>query len=331
VKTQALVAIAAAATLTLACAYLATRVEAERERADAETDRRLDLQARVDQLERERQGLVAAEARAVSSEVVPPTEPGESSAAQAQDAPPRVVESVFTAPVDLQRELRSRMLQDPAGRELFLAQARTRFQADPDLARELRLTKEQHDKLLDLLAAQALERRELFARMGNSFGGNEFRQLRENQYYEIAASFGEEKAQLYREYEASQAERRQLRQLRGRLDASHALTDDQAAQLMASWQAEGERFRTELEQRFAGYKITATSGTWYGGDFKASELVPTPAQKQLTEQMEAYSRRVIQAADRILTPAQLDVLSLIHADDLARQRAEAWEITGGLE
>lgn len=323
-----LVPIAAAAALALVCVYLARQLELERARADAETERRLDLQARVDQLERERQRLVREHTGADSSGVA------------SRRGPPNTVDVAVPVAkatpevkrVDPQRHWRSRMLRDPVGRDLLRAQERAEIKAtNPHLARNLQLTKEEYDKLLDLLVEQAMERTELFARMRGGLDMEEFRQLRANHYHEIAALLGYDKAQRYREYEESEPVRLQVRQFRGRLAEANALSDDQAARLVVSLQDAQERFRKELEQRYTGYDVNETITTWYGGAFMASESLGTPAQKQFLDQMEAYNRRMIHAARNVVTPQQLETFSQIQEQRLAEQRTEAWVKKNGLQ
>lgn len=328
-----LVSIATAAVLALACVYLARQVELERDRADAETERRLDLQARVDHLKRERQLLVQERAGAGPSSVGSRPNAGQPTPAEAEGTAPLVGNATpETKPFDAQRHWRSRMLQDPAGRELLRAQERADIQAaNPHLARDLQLTEVQHDRLLDLLVEQAMEASELFARMRGTYDVEEFRQLRANHYHEVAALLGYEKAQRYRDYEASEPERRQIRQFRARLDEANTLSDDQAARLVASWQDERKRFRKELEQRYAGYDVGQTMGTWYGGDFMASESLGTPPQEQFLEQLEAYNRQLSHAARSILTPRQFEVFSQIQEERLVQERTRAWVVTNGLE
>jgi hypothetical protein len=224
------------------------------------------------------------------------------------------------------------MLQEPAGRDLLRAQEYAEIQGtNPHLARDLQLTAEEEGTLLDLLVKQAMEKGELFALMRSGYVGKEFSQLRANHDQEIAALLGDERAQRYREYEASRPFRVQVRTLRGRLDEANALSDAQEARLVSSLQGAQESFKKELQERYAGYDVGQTMSTAYGGSFMTSESLGTPAQEQILEQMVAFNRQLIDSAKDVLTRRQLEVFSHIHEAQLAEQRVRAWRVTNGLE
>ncbi len=313
--------------LAVACAYLLNQIEIERGRTRAEADRRQELQARVMQIERERlaaawqdSGIDTLRAGSAREEL------SKQPASSARDvAPDGNQTSSLKATGNDQRAWRRRMLEDPTGRELLRAQQRAELHAaNPDLARDLGLTIEDYDRLLELLAEQALQRMELFAREDTLSASlmDKLKGLQSNQERDVADLLGDEKAQQYEEYVASQAVRAQVSRFRARLGEANALRDDQSARLVTVLQDQRERFAKELQEQYEGHNVTRTMGTWYGGQFMASDTKNTSTEEQILAQLEDYNRRLIRGAASVLTESQLEVFTQIQDERLTHQRVQ---------
>jgi hypothetical protein len=311
--------------LAVACAYLLNQIEVERGRTRAEADRRQELQARVKQIERE-QLAAANQDSGIDALRAAREDLSKQPASSARDvAPDGNKTSGLKATGNDQLAWRRRMLEDPAGRELLRAQQRAELHAaNPTLARDLGLTKAEYDRLLELLAEQALQRMELFAREDSISASllDKLKELDGDDERYVADLLGDQKAQQYQKYVASQPVRAQVSQFRARLGEANALRDGQSARLVTVLQGQRERFAKELQEHYAGHNVTRTLGTWYGGQFMASDTMSTSAEEQILAQMEDYNRRLIHGAASVLTESQLEVFTQIQDERLTHQRVQ---------
>ena len=311
--------------LALACVYLLDQLDVERARTRTETIHRQELEARVQQIERE-QLTVAREAsdvdavRAGSAREEAITGP----AISQPDAAPDHAAAGWTPPAhDPSLRLRA-MRQNAADREVLRAQEIATFRAsNPDIATELGLTAEEYERLLEVLAEQNLQRMDLidggdFA-YADGMGGLE--ELVSNQKLEVANLLGAERAQQLDEYLASQPVRTQVRRLRARLREDNALRDDQSARLVAALRDEAVRFSNEQSEQYEGENIRYSMGSWYGAHFVASETRGS-TEEQILAQMEDYNGRTMSIAASVLTDSQLEVFTQLMDEDLALQRVQ---------
>jgi hypothetical protein len=325
-RTLTLVSTITAVTLAAACGFFARQARLESDRADAELAQRLELQQRMERLEHERRSFADELAEAETSRIDPTHAVGAARTAQPADAAKSRSDSgTPTQGVTTRPNRRFRMLQHPAGRELLRAQDRSLIEDEHQhLARDLGWTKEDQNSLIDLLVEQGMERSDLLASTPGMVDGAQLEQLSARHERQVAALLGDDKARQYRDYEDDGPLRALVAQLRGQLPQSAALSDEQAARLRTALRDVRAGFRKEMEQRYAGQQITATMGTWYGGEFISSDSLGTPRQRQFLEQIEAYHQQMGQAAARVLTTAQMNLFSQIQERRLAEQRARMW-------
>ncbi len=219
--------------------------------------------------------------------------------------------------VDRQREL----LRDPEYRQAMRTQHRFGLQqAHPDLARELNISQEQADRLLDLLVEQQLRNMENLAPFSADKQPTQaeiaqmqkaMQQRQRDDLKEIGALLGNNGMQQWQDYQNSMGARMRVRQLASELDgAGLPLRGDQRAPLRDAL-AQFERQTTE-ERR-----LEATSR-----DFNTM----TPAER-LTWQEEQIERsaqsyeRARDAVSHILTPEQLRTYRELQERDLVMRRA----------
>jgi hypothetical protein len=218
------------------------------------------------------------------------------------------------------------MLDDPAGRKLFLAQARAEARAENrDLGRELQLTSEEYDRLIDLLAEHTMQQRDLFSRADDITAdtSNELHALRDRLAQDIGDLLGQDKAQQYAAYEDSRAVRTQVRRLRGALTEGDALTDEQSSRLIAALQKERQAFNKEMQRRIPNERVSASMGTWYGGEFRSDRTSSAAAHEHFLQQTEEFSQRLRRSAAEILSAPQLRAFAQMQDEWLTEQRLEA--------
>ena len=326
-KRVTLLLIASTLGLALMSGYLWKQLDVERQHARSEAQQRTELQTRLAKLEQE--------LRAPATREQPPTKPV--TVAQQVSLPTRTSGTAANA-VD-QRDLeelrqqkrwqdaRRKILDDPAGRELFLAQARSEARgANRDLARELQLTGEEYAGLVELLARHELQQREMFDRADRSDTtvdvSAEMRTLREQLTQDIGDLLGYDKAQQYAAFQDSGPERTQLQRLRGVLGERETLSDEQSAKLIAALQKERHAFNKDIERRIPAERVSGSMGTWYGGQFRADRASSVPAQEQFLKQIEEFSQRMRRSAADVLSTAQLRAFVQMQDQRLAYHRLE---------
>lgn len=316
--------------LALATGYLWTQFAAERDRSLIQAKQNAELQARLATLESERSST-ATPVEAEHSSPPPPAAAQTIATATQSDA--TTADRVDPADLhDIQQqkrrqEARKRLLEDPRGRELFKAQARNEARAaNRELARELRLTDEEYDGLVELLAEYNVQATEVFSRReGRHIPEaimNEDRALRDRLAQDIADLLGYEKAQQYAAFDDSRPVRAQVRRLRGLLSEGDALTDDQSARLIVALQKERERFNEDLGRRIPAARLNGSMGTWYGGEFRADSASNTPVREQFLRQMEEFMKRQRQGAAEVLSARQLRAFAQMQDETLTNQRLE---------
>lgn len=314
-----------AAALALECAHLAQQLDLERRRTRSEVREREAGQVQLERLVREQRttakgfALDAETADAPSQEVSTPAIPAGEPTAYANDR------SGATRTEQNERDQMLSMLHDPGGRELLRAQELAALRAQAaDLAQDVGLSADEYERLLALLADQALERMDLAESddLAPAARGVAMEGLAAAQRQDVVDLLGEEKTLRYEEYLASGPLRAQVRQLRGRLGDEGALTGDQGARLTSALREEGARFEQHLQEQYAGYDVTYSTGTWYGGHFMASDARGTSVEEQILPQMEDYSDRMLRGAATVLTASQLEVFTRIQNERLAGQRVQ---------
>lgn len=293
----------------MACAYLANQVQVARAHAQAEGALRVQWEARFKDLER---------ARSLSESAG--TIPGQSAGAA-----PESTAGARTAPKPSKKlsadERFLAKLADPAGHAQLLAEEMLNYprRRRPDLERRLHLTSEQEDQLISLEAEQGLNVRAAGARCRldpgcrlESVWNNPIDRERDRQ--QLRDLLGPETFDEYEAYLETVSERMQVHELRARLDASNALSDDAAETLIAALHDERERFALETEQ--AGQSISAF-GFASGGELMAAGPLGEPqSDAQRVDAAQEFARRIRERAAGLLTADQLRQFAALQDETL---------------
>ena len=196
-------------------------------------------------------------------------------------------------------------LQDPVKRRAMLDEIKASSRGFyPQLAQVLQLSDFEYDRLLELLAEQQLDVREMMLRCALDsrckFPGVD-RAYRESQELEVAALIGADRQQRLEKYQQSLNERSAVRQLRGRLPDKDHLSEAQAERLIAAISEEHQRFEAGIAEGGAG-----VSGYNTGGVSFVLSGEEAGAEKRLAEAKE-YLGKVRERAAQVLTAGQLTV------------------------
>lgn len=217
-------------------------------------------------------------------------------------------------------EQQQRLLQDPEFRKLMLAQQRTSVaMTHPDLISALGLSREQADRLFDLLAEQQMRSREKQLPMQGMTGPPDEAALQEMQRQakeeqqsreaEVAALLGDAKMAEWKEYRQSISARFQVKQLHDLLAGSDAaLREDQMQPLVA---AIAQEQRRDLAENGFNMKLLPTRAVTEDHTRRIEESI------DLTS---ASNQRIHDAAAAILSSDQLDSLDEMLNQNLNMQR-----------
>jgi hypothetical protein len=213
------------------------------------------------------------------------------------------------------------LLRDPEYRQAMLTQQRFSLkQVHPDLARELNVSQEQADRLLELLAEQQLRNMEAPGSFPSDRTPNEaemaqlqkdLRQRERANRAEIAALLGSNGTQQWQDYEDSMGARMRVRQLSSTLDnAGIPLRDDQRQSLRDTLaqlerQAQQER-QTLMPPRNFATMTPADRLTWQ--------------EEQIERTAQSYAR-ARDSVSHILTTEQLQTYRDLQEQELTMRRA----------
>ncbi len=257
------------------------------------------LQQRVTQLE-------LAQARPVPAASAPPLamqqadgqKPAATPSAVEKGAEPAAAAAGRAAARSNIREL----LKDPGFREGMAAPLRAALaQNFPDLAKELNLTPEQTDKMLDLISKYQLASLDNILGGGADAAGRRDLQstVQENDRKrdaEINALLGDAKYQQWKEYEGSLPARQQVSRLSQAVASSgQPLGQQQEKQLIAALAAEQKRQAEQARQ------LAPPAGSSAPRD-------PMAMMEENMRRTEENNRRSLEVASSYLNPQQLDVL-----------------------
>ncbi len=206
------------------------------------------------------------------------------------------------------------LMKDPDYREGWELSARALVaQSYPDLAREMYLTPEQADQLLDLLTKRQMASTAVGPLAGvDDAAAMETQAAREagarDQDDKIAALLGASKQQQWKEYQQTLGARRQVAQLQTILEpTSQVLDDRQQMQLMTTLATEETRVVAEARQSRSARSMV------FGDQVAMME--------EVLQREEERTRRILSGASSYLSAQQLGILRKIQNGKLSMQRA----------
>jgi len=209
-------------------------------------------------------------------------------------------------------------VSDPAQRAILVEESRSSLRRQYEgLQKRLNLDAATFDQLLTELAEQNLQPQEAYFRcVVDPKCDLDAYQRRpnsaEDRNAQLLALLGPEKLEQFTDYRDSLGERESVVQLRGRLNESTRLRDDQAEQLVAALSDERSRYVDELSQRGA-----SVSG-WGTGQL-GMLMYPTDSGSidQRLSDAAHFSQRLQGRAAALLSPEQLAVFVQMQKELLA--------------
>lgn len=205
---------------------------------------------------------------------------------------------------------------DSAQRQVLLEEARTGVRRQYDALKDkLRLSNDEFEQLVDLVAQQNLQAQAQWAQCATDAGcdpQNPRRGMIDDRSQELLALLGPEHIDDFNRYRDTLGERDSVAQFRGRLSDAQFLPQAQAEQLITALADERQRYSQEAQQRGAHLKGfgTALGMVWYPSDAGSTDA-------QLAEAL-AYSQRMRARAATLLTPAQLAAFEQMQEELLAQ-------------
>lgn len=247
----------------------------------------------------------------------------------AKRPPPATAAVAFAAPrgedhTRLIREARERqrqLMQDPEYREAMRIQQRSNIGRHyPGVAQELGLTTDQTEQLFDLLAEQQVRNSEQAELMWDTEGVDpatlQQRQEKMQQQWqetarkndaELAAQFGPDKLQAWKEYQSTLGYRHQAEQLRSTLAGRGVSLSDDANRAVVK--AYGEAQKAEM-QEYANMARTSAAGYAVKGNVAMLSHIGPAAemQEKQLENTKKRNQRVLEALSTFLTYEQREAL-----------------------
>lgn len=213
-------------------------------------------------------------------------------------------------------------VSDPAQRAMLVEETRTSLRRQYEgLQKRLNLDAATFDQLLTELAEQNLQPQEAYFRcvVDPKCDLDAFQQrppALEDRSAQMLALLGPEKFEQFKGYRETMGERESVVQLRGRLDESARLRDDQAEQLVAALSDERTRYVDEMKLR------GATVSGWGMGQL-GMLMYPTDSGSidQRLSDAAQFSQRLQGRAAALLSPEQLAVFAQMQKELLAAMAA----------
>jgi hypothetical protein len=294
--------------LTIACIHFYRELQAERSRADQAV-------AALQQVDARPSRSSPSNAPSVDSEFAMAPE------AATQLRPEQPVQQQRPASDAQQptrpdrRELRRAELQqrwsDPAFRARALQQTKAEVRDwTPDVGSVLRLTAQEEAALIELLAQQRLQTREMNERMrfATEPEQKQIQQsidaLAERHQQELATLLGSRFGE-YGQYARQVPERREVQTLRSKLDEANALSPSQSARLVSAMYEERDSYLQQIRivENFGSYSpqypVLAMP------DFRADPQARLKFAEEQMERTQEFMSRVRQRASTILSAEQL--------------------------
>lgn len=295
-KTIILILVVATTGLAVASVQFAQRASSEKQRADTEVALRQKQEARLQQLEQAQAGLEqqltqaqlprtdatpVAPPRMASHPLAPPTARFEGAQADASSAGFAVTRRPWTTRGPMESE---------AGQKYIRTQMRANIRRlYGDVGRELNLTQEQADALINLMAEQQTrgfgDRRQA-ALADPASAQQTWRDLQAKNNQEIAALIGQDKMSEWKQFQQTLPQRSEVDVIRQQLDqAGVPLSADQRSELV----------NVMVEEIQRNPRPTVAQG-----------MMPEDSFKQQNEWQDAYDKSVSDRAKQVLSSEQYD-------------------------
>lgn len=307
------------------------------------------LQAQVATLEEQQSQLAATLARSATAEVdahagdavtavatiVPRTAPAQKANANASAlAPPTLRREDHLRMMRQQREQQRQLMQDPEYREAMRLQARNNLARQyPGVIQELGLDRRQADEFFDLLTDQQMRATEQMEQLWDvdptekpDQAAMQERQreiqrisseLQRKSEAELAARFGQEKAQAWKDYQSTMGARYQLDQMRTTLEAQGVpLTGDSSKPIL---KALAEAQQAEVKEYMSAMNRGVPPAAAQVGKQAASE---TNLMERHLEDTRKRNQRMLDAISSYLTFEQRTAIEQEQEAQLKMQEAQ---------
>jgi hypothetical protein len=323
--------------LGAACGYLFHELHGERERAADQVRQITGLRTQIASLQK---AVTPAQpsASAAGEQAAQSTKKGSPAGSLPDYLGPldpetrQQIEASMAATVRKHKQMVNRWLADladpdPAARQRLHAEFLPSIQyKNPGLAEGLGLTTEQEEAMLDALIEAELRMFE-YAQTHQSGPSASLSSLQDTvaaleteRRRVLGDLLGDEQLQRYEAYLKSVPERRQINQLRARLDGRTAISNEQAARLASEMRAERERFIAQSMQQPGARQPSAD----YPVYVRSSHDPGSPLDLQFAEahlkRSEEFIRRLHDRGAAILTREQLRRFDEQLAEQLQAQR-----------
>ena len=196
---------------------------------------------------------------------------------------------------------------NPESRKLAIAETKLSMRDErPDLARQVRLSAEEEDQLLDLLANQMLKARAQYMQArATGVAPDDFEERQRAEGIEIAALIGTERYERYRTYMENVPTRLSVVAFQATLDDATALPYDDADRLIAALAGEHKRMEEKLQAGTGELPRDVTMQFSGGAWLKLDPTEPDAMVASAASQIESYDRNMARVAAPLLSAAQL--------------------------
>ncbi|HEY7642535.1 MAG TPA: hypothetical protein VH814_22570 [Steroidobacteraceae bacterium] len=300
------------------------------------------LQARVTELQQKSQqaplGAMSAAARTPAAtpfaSAANPPAPAVISAFRAPPAPRTNIEpapdgQVFLEQLKASMERQHTLLRDPEYREAMVQQQKIMLmRMNPDTARDLDLTPDQHDRLYTTLAEQLVRSMDSpetpwdAGEQGSAKWQEAQRKAAEQtqaNLAEVRKVLGDAKYREFEEYQAMAGVRIEANGIRQTLARAGVPLDDELAKPLAKVLYEQQQ---KLAQASSPAAVAAGEVVARAGFITEPGSDSIEMQEMQLESMEKYQRQQRDAMARVLSPQQLKVIQEEHEADLQIQRTQ---------
>ena len=261
---------------------------------------------------------------------------------QSTDSPSSEPRNTFSSATDFENSphtLQMRKdLASPASRQRLRDQYREDIlRQHPEVGALVHLDAQEQEQLIELLTQQQMKHLDLFYQEAQGDPQAKFQSMTENNHRndaDLLTLLGNEKFELYRNYQQTVPERRIVVALASRLDTGNALTEEQKSALMKLLRSQQERLVLEQRRNLPGADGSAMFANTLPPPSNPGEpddqrpaAIQTWLRKtniELNErnlrQMEQSSHDLLEKAALILTPQQLEQLAAMETNKLDGQR-----------